>query len=111
MKNIIKEQIDWNKSKENTRKKNRIIPTEDTIDNGWNTITDSELLKKLNGGGGEFWNKIRVGIPAIIKTARGYVYKKNEDLEHWWKEYKKNQNNDTDNTSEKDEITTSSTEW
>ena len=110
MKRIITEQIDWNKSKENTRKKNRAIPTEDSIDNTWDTITDSELLQKIKTGGNNFWEKIKTQVPSLIDDNGKYIYKKSEDLKKWWEKYQKEHGNSSSNTNN-DDLTPLSTDW
>ena len=72
----------------------------DPIDDTQNTITNSEILKKLKVGGDKFWNEIKVGIPSIIQTSQGYVYDKVHDLEKWWKNYKKEHGNSSSTTND-----------
>ena len=58
------------------------------IDNTVKIVTDSEFVKLLADKSGKLWDKATKIAPSLIQTAKGFIYKKTEELEKWWEEHK-----------------------
>ena len=92
-KNDVSNDGNWYKPKEGVNN------TPNPIDDAYEVITDSELLKKIKENSQDFLNKITTQVPSLSNKAGKWIYKKSEELEQWWENYKKQRQN------------SSSTEW
>ena len=77
----------------------------------WKTlIEDKDLLEKINASS-SFAQIVKIKFINLLDVSKAWTFEKIEELKKWWKEYKKNRDNDTDNGSDNDDLTPLSTEW